>query len=143
MLLALIGTVIGLLCDTTTYLRKQIIHGNPYHVVGTWIANNRDEFPPSKKPILPKNYYIGVLPVLVSNDSYYSYWAMTDYIRTAKMPYSELLTYMKKHNLSVVMRDKKFIENRCPDFDSNFKKDFIVVKDFKNLNIRILRLKPE
>ena len=47
---------------------------------------------------------------------------------------------MLTHNATVIVQDRD-LNARCPEFESNYKKNFIVVKDFKNLNIRVLRLK--
>ena len=94
MLIAFIGAVIGLLIDTTTYLRKQIINGDPSFVVGKWIGGHKNKFPSKKLMISGGVYDAGVLPVILSIYPQYSYWAKGDFLAGfGSRSYSQLLSY--------------------------------------------------
>ena len=122
---------------------SRFIDGNPCLVVGKWINNHRSEFPSTKTIVKYKDYYNGRLPVIASVNAYCSYWAKGDLLQLRYVyiyPYAWILNYMKEHNASVLIEDSA-LRKRCPEFKANYKKDFIVVRDFKNLNIKVLRLK--
>ena len=141
MLLVLIGVILGLLVDTTTYLRKQMAEGNPERVVGKWISNNKNKFP-SKKLIVSGGYYTDNLPVISTGIAQYAYWAKGDWalLSGRSLTYNDVLNSMNRHNATVFIYDGG-TPSKCPTFDNNWEKNFILVKDFKKLGIKVLRLK--
>ena len=123
-----------------------LVDGNQYYTVGEWIKNNKNLFP-SKKYIkfTPKekggSYNTKRLPVVCSVIGEYGYWAEGDSYNImpgSLYPYNHFVKILDEHNVSVLIYDDR-IQEICPTFLTNYKYDFVKVKEFKKWGVIVFK----
>ena len=123
-----------------------LFDGNQYYTTGEWIKHNKNLFPSKKYIKFPESekwnsYHTDRLPVICSVIGEYAYWAEGDGYNILPgyvYPYNDFVKQLDDHNATVLVYDDR-IQEICPTFMDNYKKDFDKVKEFKKWGVTVFR----